>query len=340
MKTILITGNGFNYMINEWINNLTNDKISELNLGSKDEIKQEIKEITILWQKFNDIFTEIKKNLPQLSEEELIRLIYSVIELFSNLPGLEKIFNPEKIEDLKNLFDSFLLDKIREIAEEFRNHHESTGYKNLKKIFPSFGKKFNDLIDLKNTEFFNIFTTNYDGLLDTLLTGDPRGFIFHDGFSHFNENLLTISEENINFDKLICHIHGSYLYKREFGYTYKLKNNLINSEPIMVFNNPDFKEQIINRDNVLARYYHILLESLKVADNLIILGNSMKNEPHLKKIISKYANRPNLNLYVCSTNPQKIADELTKHYSHKINLVDTKAFINEDEFLSFIERVI
>ncbi len=177
-------------------------------------------------------------------------------------------------------------------------------------------------------------------MLDTLLTGDPRGYIFHDGFSHFNNNLLSISEENINYNKLICHIHGSYLYKRELGFTYKLKNNLYNSEPIMVFNNPDFKEQIISRDNVLSRYYYILLESLKTADNLVILGNSMKNEPHLKKIISKYGNRPELNVYVCSTNPQKIADEISSSYQHKINLVNSKNFIDEDSFINFIDTII
>lgn len=66
----------------------------------------------------------------------------------------------------------------------------------------------------------------------------------------------------------------------------------------------------------------------------------MKNEPHLKKLIAKYGNRPNLNLYVCSTNPQKIADELKKHYFHKINLIDTKAFKDEDSFLSFVNTVI
>lgn len=340
MKTVLITGNGFNYMINGWIDNIPDENLLKLNVGSKNQIKNDITEITTLWQKFNDIFDEIKKNLPQLNEEELIRLIYSVIELFSNLPGLEKILDTRKIEELKNIFNSFLLDKIREIAEEFRNHHESTGYKSIKKIFPSFGKKFSELLKSKDIEFFNIFTTNYDGLLDTMLTGDPRGFIFQDGFSNYTENLLTISEDNINFNKLICHIHGSYLYKREFGYTYKLKNKLKNTEPIMVFNNPDFKEQIINRDNVLARYYHILLENLKVADNLIILGNSMKNEPHLKNLISKYANRNNLNLYVCSTNPQKIADELKTHYCYTINTINTKDFKDEDTFLSFISNII
>lgn len=340
MKTILITGNGFNYMINDWIKNFPDEYIDNLNLGTKEEIREEIRKITILWTKFNDIFKEIQINNPQITEEELIRLIYSVIDLFSNLPGLEKILDANKIKELKNLFSSFLLDKIKEIAKEFKNHHESTGYKNIKKIFPAFGQKFNEILENKKITFFNIFTTNYDGLLDTLLTGNPSGFIFKDGFSNYNDNLLILNEENINFKKLICHLHGSYLYKKEFGYTFKLRNNNLNTDPIMVFNNPDYKEQIISRDNVLSRYYNILIGNLKEADNLIILGNSMKNEPHLKNLLNQYGNRKDLNVYVCSNNPSKIEDEIKKFYKYNIKQIDTSKFNKQEDFFEFITQIL
>ena len=339
MKTILIVGNGFNYMINSWIDNLNEDYIKNLNIGSKEDLKSDISKITVLWKKFNDIFQEIKKNNRNISEEELIRLIYSVIDLFSNLPGLEKIFEPEKIEELKNLFSSFLLDKIREIALEFKQHHESTGYKNLKRVFPTFGKDLNEILKSKDIEYFNIFTTNYDGLLDTLLTNHPFGFIFSDGFSHFDEKNLIISSEYIKNDKLICHLHGSYLYKKEFGFTYKMKSNFLNTEPIMVFNNPDQKEEIIKRDNVLSKYYDILIDNLQSADNLVIFGNSMNNEPHLKNLIKKFGNRESLSVYVCSTSPNKIKEQVEKFYEHNIREINTTSFTTPNEFLKFIKEL-
>lgn len=345
MKTIFITGNGFNYMVNGWIKNLSSEQFDSLHLPNKQEIINDIDKITSLWKKFTIVFEEIKQKNPQLSDEELIRLIYSVIDLFSNLPGLSKIMNDKQIDDLKNLFSSFLLDKIREIAQEFRFHHESVGYKNLKKIFPQFGSNFNKILEtkLKNSDgdgYFNIFTTNYDGILDTLLTGDPRGFIFKDGFGSHDGELLILKDENVNYNKLLCHLHGSYLYKRSSGYTYKMTGNKPNIDPIMVFNNPDSKEEIVRKDNVLSRYYNIFSDSLKTANNLIILGNSMKNEPHLLKLLKEWGNRSDLKVYVCSTNPKNISDKLKDSYTNDIIEVNTTKFINQEKFLEFLEEII
>lgn len=341
MKTILLIGNGFNYMIESWINNLSEDFISNKIGESKSEIIQKINEITKLWQKFNDIFEEIRHKNPKLNDEELIRIIYSVIDLFSTMSGLEKIMGQQKLLQLKSLFDSLLLDKIKDIALEFKNHHESVGYKNIKKLFPDFGKNFNKIITENKVDYLHIYTTNYDGILDTLLTDEPRGFIFHDGFGSISSNrFLGFYDYNINFTKTICHIHGSYLYEKNFGVTYKLKENLQNIDPVMIFNNPDFKEDIIKKDTVLLEYYKLLENDLKNADQLIIFGNSMVNEPHLKNIIKKYGNRKKLEILIFSTSPNKVLEELKNFYKYKIREFNTQDFISSDKFLKEIKKVL
>ncbi|UOU97745.1 hypothetical protein MUU74_14725 [Chryseobacterium daecheongense] len=341
MKTILLVGNGFNYMVENWINNLSNDLVKGMTGQNKDEITKNINEITKLWQKFNEIFEEIKLKNPRLNDEELIRIIYSVIDLFSAMSGLEKIMGKEKLEQLKGLFDSLLLEKIKDIALEFKNHHESVGYKNIKKLFSDFGNNFNQILIDNNVDYIHIFTTNYDGILDTLLTNNPYGFIFHDGFGNIqDEKFLGFYEYNINFNKIICHIHGSYLYQKSFGKTFKLRENIENSDPVMIFNNPDFKEDIIKKDSVLLQYYEILESDLKDADQLIIFGNSMINEPHIKNLIKQYGNREDLKILIFSTNPDDVAEELKEYYGFDIARTNTRDFDSTTKFLTEFQKIL
>ncbi|MCQ4140144.1 hypothetical protein, partial [Chryseobacterium sp. EO14] len=341
LNMLLLVGNGFNYMVENWINNLPEHLIDNKIKESKNDITQKISEITKLWQKFNDIFEEIREKNPKLNDEELIRIIYSVIDLFSNMSGLEKIMGPEKLLELKGLFDSLLLEKIRDIALEFKSHHESIGYKNIKKLFPDFGKNFNQILIDNKVEYLHIYTTNYDGILDTLLTDDPRGFIFHDGFGNIhNDRFLGFYEYNINYSKIICHLHGSYLYEKNFGVTYKLKENLENNEPVMIFNNPDFKENIIKKDTVLSEYYKILESDLKTADQLIIFGNSMANEPHIKKLIQKYGNKKELKILIFSNSPEKVSQELEGFYNYNISEFNTKDYNTPYIFFNELKKIL
>lgn len=341
MKVLMIVGNGFNYMVESWIRNYPDESIPSTVSEDKQSIADKIKEITHLWAKFNIVFNDIKAKNRGISDEELIRIIYAVIDLFSTLPGLKKIMTSEQLNSLKSLFNNFLLDKIIEIAQEFSNYHQDTGYKNIKRLFPTFGKSFEQMLANKNVNEFHIYSTNYDGILDTLLTDYPRNFIFQDGFGNMDsDELLEFYDYNINHDKIICHIHGSYLYKRHFGKTHKLKNNCLNTDPIMIFNNPDLKEVIIRRDNVLNTYFELLEKDLINANKLVIFGNSMTNEPHIKKAIKNYGNRENLSLYVCSPNPIQIKTEIEPFFNYDITEINTSSFSNMNEFFIKINNIL
>ena len=341
MKTVMIVGNGFNYMIESWIRNYPDENIPPSVTESKDKIASRVNEITQLWKKFNEIFKEIKAKNPGIGDEELIRIIYSIIDLFSSLPGLEKVMTSDQLASLKSLFENFLLDKIKEIALEFKNHHDNTGYKNIKRLFPEFGNHFSQMITNHKLDDFHIFTTNYDGILDTLLTDNPHGFIFKDGFGSMgSDELLDFCDYNIEFDKIICHLHGSYRYKRHYGTTYKLKHNVVNTDPIMIFNNPDMKERIIRRDCVLNRYLDLLKEDISTANKIIIFGNSMVNEPHIKQMINKYGDRKEISIYVCSPNPVQIKTEIEPYFQYDIVEVNTTGMTNMNEFFMKFDAII
>lgn len=320
MRVPIIIGNGLNYLLEDIVRSYDDTKYPAHFPVTKIQIADSVREITQLWKKFDELFAELKQKAPKLSEEELIRLIYSVLDIFSNIKIFEKVLKQEDVQKIKDVFGQFLVDKVRQISNEFREHQDSDGYKYLKRLFPSFGADIQKLVDENGIQKLNIYTTNYDGILDTLLTGNPYGFIFVDGFSkRDNPDLLTIWPPYIYDSKMtISHIHGSYRYIRQYGTTYKLRTNGENTDPVMVFNNPDFKEEKIKNDNVLGEYYHNLTTDLKESGRLIIFGNSMTNEPHLKDLIKTYFNNEGNTIYICSRSPEQIHEQIKKVFQFNV----------------------
>lgn len=343
MKISLIVGNGFNFLVESIIRNLSPQAIPGTLTATPDEIATKIHDISILWEKFELLFNELKKNVKGLNDEELIRLIYAVLDFFSNLEGLEKVISKEKIADLKNTFEFLLIDRIKEIAEEFRQHQESEGYKNLKRLFPTFGESFKTLVETNSVESCDIFTTNYDGILDTLLTKNPRGFLTVDGFGNIDgdDKYLKLYDSNLYGYQIRClHIHGSYRFEKKNGITYKTKENSKNEDPVIVFNNPNQKEELIKRDHVLKEYFDIVGDSLKSSTKLIIFGNSMTNEPHLKNQINRHFNSADKLIYACSRNPGQIAKELDTHYKHQVNLRPTDGINSMKGIIDFLDEIV
>ena len=340
-NVILITGNGFNYLISDIIKNIPHDKIpNNINIPVTD-ITTGISNITNLWQKFDKVFSDLKtKSRGNLNEEELIGMIHSVLDLFSNISGFEEILQPSQILQIQQIFDSLILTELKNISEEFRQYHDSEGYKAIKKLFPTFGKKFQNMLQEKCLNF-NIYTTNYDGLLDTLLTDNPCGFIFRDCFSKkINDDFLTIEPKYLQNNRyILAHIHGSYLYQRYFGHTYKQKRASLNNSPIMVFNNPDLKKTVITNDNVLNLYYDKLKSDMGTFDKIIIIGNSMKTEPHIKSLIREhFSKRQNTEILVCSPTPSDIKKELEPYFSNSIIEINSTTIKTDMDLIAMIEN--
>ena len=343
MKITLIIGNGFNYLIESIINQTTSENLPKNLATSKTEVENKIREISSLWKKFDNIFDELKTQFLGISDEELIKMIYAVLEFFSSIELFEKIIGKKKLDELKETFNILLIDKIREIAEEFRVHENSDGYKDLKRFFPNFGDTIQRILKDNTVTNFDVFNTNYDGIVDTLFTkGQTRGFIGVDGFGKIPElpNYLKLYDINLKDNIRRFHIHGSYKFEKKHGLTYKNSKNTKNHDPVIIFNNPNMKEELINRDSVLSRYFLELKKSLEESDKLIIFGNSMKSEPHLKKLIEHTFNQKNKKVYVCSRNPILVKKEIEKSFSFEIFERSTKSINSQKSLMEFIRKII
>jgi len=343
----MLIGNGFNNLVaniirltpDEWLNSRTLR-------DNKQATADNIISITKLWEEFDIVFKEMAKEMNALSHEELIKMIYAVINLFSSLEGFAEALGKDKIEEIRNLFSKFLIDKIIGIAERFKEHENIDEYKSLKKYLPTFAIEIDKHISSNKGTSLNIYTTNYDGVLDTLLT-KPRteelkhGFIGADGFTKLisNNHLGFVAHHLDNKPITLLHLDGSYKFTKKYGTTYKIRGLATNYEPVMVFNNPDMKESIVRSDNVLSYYFDKLKEDLSKSDRLVIIGNSMRTEPHIKKLIQLYLNK-DAQVIVCSRNPNDIHNEIKPYTKRQALELKTDDISNEYMLIEFFKQMI
>lgn len=345
MRVAFLVGNGFNYMVENIIRKHVTGHETPEQLIEKRAIADSIISITALWKKFDEVFQELTQQFAErgvkISHEELIRMIYAVINLFSSMSGFEQILSQDDLKRLKAVFDGFLLSKIREIASEFQDHQKTEAYGKIRNYFPTLPGSVEDMISSRQLGKVRIFTTNYDGVLDTIFTKRPYGFMFSDGFikSPSYHDLLELEPSYVTGNDLIlAHIHGSYRFTKRYGKTYKTRENTDNREPVMVFNNPNMKEEIVKGDNVLSEYYKAMQQTLFKADKLVILGNSMEAEPHFKKIIKKYFDRPGTSITVSSRSPDSVKEQIKPFYKQQIHEVSTRGVNSEEDLIELFDN--
>jgi NAD-dependent SIR2 family protein deacetylase len=347
-KTVFLIGNGFNNIIANLVRNAPNSNLPDNIKDTQEATADNIIQITKLWEKFDKDFDELAKETGQNNQEELIETIYAVINFFSSLERFSSVIGPERIEELKGLFGNFIVDKIVDIAKDFREHENLQQYKNLKWYFPILPMAVSALLEDKDRKI-NIYTTNYDGVIDTILskpydrTTQTSGFQGGDGFTRrnpFNALLLNFVSEHMD-DKqmLIMHMHGSYKFTKYAGMTNKIKGVQENNQPVMVFNRKKVKGRIVKSDNVLSAYFERLRNDVKEAQRFVILGNSMITELHIKEMLKANLS-PSTEVVVCSREPHKIAAEIAGFVTNPIIEKSTTGITNEAELIAFFDELI
>jgi NAD-dependent SIR2 family protein deacetylase len=155
----------------------------------------------------------------------------------------------------------------------------------------------------------------------------------------YGNNYYNIFDLNNYFrdeeESKLLHLHGSYKFFIYFGDFIKVKKDgwnfyRENKEmliPVLIFNAPKFKEKQIKSFAVLNVYFHAFKEELKKSKNLIIWGQSLKNDPHIENVIKK--------LFIDSKVKEKRLIIVDNEKKHKIqeNCKDlTPIFINPENF--------
>lgn len=336
MDTVTIAGSGLNYILASIVKQYSQDEPNYHFKKECEQIHHDLLELNSLWGELDDILSNSTSAFPSKNGEEIIQYYHSVLEstLFRNLTSRD--YNVDySAESHQNL----LQDEIKRISYRFTEFKKRGGYRSIKKLFYNVGESFFNLLTKNNIGKMHIYTLNYDGVLDTLLTrkgNQGKEYLFKDSFyfSEFQPWRLR------NLPYLMAHLHDSYKYRKGLHSTSKVNRDIVNDNPAMIYNNPKLKETFIKADPVLRAYYNQLIADLQTHQRLIILGSSFKTEPHLKHLIKKYFNRPNTELVVCSDKPEEIVSVLMPHYDFPIYTQSTGYVKSEKQLVELFDRLL
>ncbi|ADC69546.1 hypothetical protein MFS40622_0864 [Methanocaldococcus sp. FS406-22] len=160
--------------------------------------------------------------------------------------------------------------------------------------------------------------------IDTLLLeyfDDKRTkFLGKDGFGGVDKNYKyfngIFNRENTN---MILHIHGSYKFIRLYEKTVKMTQEYARQQyengnfevdfPVIIYNNPKIKQKIIERNDVLSKYFEYFKDSLKHCSKFVIWGNSLRTDPHIVEAICQNFDKGKP-LYIIDINPDPVIKQL------------------------------
>jgi len=337
-KVLLIVGNGFNHLLLNIVRNYPFYRMPKVIKTSRDRMVEVIERITYLFSEFK--FLDILKENHNANDWEGGLTGYNKnCELLDNHKLLNEPFAIGTI--LKQNMHLLVQNQMKIVADKFSNSESQGSYKDIKRLLPSFGIKFMDRLRSNGITDLSIFTTNYDGILDTLLTDQSNNFLFQDSFGYSDiQNTLKFHPQYLYRSHFsMFHIHGSYKFLEKNGETFKIKAGMKNENPVMVLSGADSKEDIISSNHVLSSYYKKFISNLNEYDRVIIFGNSLNSEPHLKKAIKENFDRIGTELVICSNNPNKVEEQLTGYYNQFIYKFSTDDVIRELDLLNLFYQL-
>lgn len=330
MKIVLFVGSGFNYMLA--------DIVKPLRIYTKDEnpLHEEITRLNNLWYRFEPLLSPFNNYIPTKSGEELFEAVEGFQKVYNKFIGKSDVDQA----DTSAMFASRIKKEMQKIGEQFTKFEKEKGYSTISSALPNFGKAFSHTLKQNNVRDFYLCTTNYDGIIDSLLTyycdfNSKRQFLLKDGFIHgrFNKRLFK------NFNCKMAHIHGSYRYSKRAFETVKLNKEIFNTSPVMIYDNPARKEAAIAENHVLSANFLELERQLRVCDKVITIGNSFKTEPHLQKLIKNNFNRSKTTMIVCSDQPDKVTPFLKACYDYPIYTQATTHVKTEAQLIMLFDRL-
>jgi hypothetical protein len=337
MKILLLIGNGFNHLLLNIIKNYPLYRLPRNIKTNQDKIVEVLGQIIYLYYELP--LEELKRTVKASDWEESLSGFNNYCEFIDK----HKLHGDPKPLGMfmKHKMDELVKSSMRNVASKSNLAERQGAYKDIKRVFPSFGLDFKKLIDCNGVTDLSIFTTNYDGILDTLLTDQSGNFLFRDSFGFSGtQGVLKFNPYYLNKNRLsIAHLHGSYKFYEVNGETFKLKGTIFNENPIMVLSSPELKENVLIGNNVLSAYYDRFKNNLREYDRIVIFGNSLNSEPHLKKAIKENFNRIGTELVICSNSPDKVEQQLKGYYDQFIYKFGTNDVMRERDLLNLFYQL-
>lgn len=336
---VVIVGNGLNRLVAEVAKNQPRPK----NLGFSEpiypaKVSENIHSLCNLWDQFN-FLEDIQKAHPNLTTEEIFGLFKQFAFLLKNHEFCKDLLKDNDF-DLDDIIEKLIENNIVAVSHKFMEYERIGWYREIRKLFTNFGFDFRRSLKVNDVSHLFICTTNYDGILDTLLHNDK---FLPDGFANYHPTKQSFRQLNkwvLNKEKYsLVHIHGTYKLVKEAHDTYKIVGTTPNENPVIILNQPNSKEVRIKEDPVLNVYFEKLIQELKTCHKLIILGNSFQNEPHLKKAIKENFNRMNTELVICDLNPDAVERQLAGYYVGPTLKITTDGLNSERELIHLFDEL-
>ena len=349
-----LVGNGFNKLL--------------ANLVSEETISKRLEEISVLYNKFSKLFDEIMEEYNLKTKEEAIELFYNALAVV-NLVITNSLTPKENwkicLDEMKKELDEEVTARIYSVIDEFISDETNGFYGELRKEFKSYGF-FVDRESVKqNKDRLFIFTTNYDGCVDIFFRfNDSDGFLFNDLFNRsacpeYTEDYVCFDESITPEAPLLFHLHGSYkFFIRQEGFRYvtiKLGNyeslDFRNLIPVIIYNAPKMKEELIRRFQVLDTYFNFFKENLREnTRKLVIIGQSLSSDPHILDAISwSYHNIDEIVIMDVDDQLEKVKNRILKQVKQKLKkddildkfkLINTKELNDISKFYGMLEDLI
>lgn len=346
-RLVWLLGNGFNFAVNSFLHD--------------DLLSDEIKKIINLWNTFSELFEDIRQKMGCSNDEEAIQYIYSAIDIIKSIKPWAKMQTKNDFLNCIDLVETFIRDNIDlalyNIILEFIKSECNGTYKKIVSYLYENDSNIWNILDGTNSVFF---TTNYDGIGEMILAYDPHGKphkIKYPDFFLYETCQFTEYKKYVCFDpsmevsNFFLHLHGSYKFFEYRGQLIKLAHNgceelltlykkgeikmLQEYAPIIVFNAPSLKRQIITLNAILNFYFQCLKKELGNDSVLIIWGQSLKNDPHLVDII--YKNFDSLyKIVVILPNPNDVLNILRERDPNRVMQYSNKIVqISEQQYNKF-----
>ncbi|MFD2246823.1 hypothetical protein [Pontibacter ruber] len=334
MKVVCFIGSGFNYMLADIVKPQTDLTIGNITLY------EELISLNNLWQEFDYPLLQLGSFIPDRRGERMLEAVENIQSILQKSSTIGNKINSTD-QSPHAILDIFIKEHIQRVGERFTKFEENGGYSKINRVFSNFGAAFTSILQKNHISEFYLCSTNYDGIVDSLLTyyckhEMKRKFILKDGF--INEDFYCDLFRRYNYK--IAHIHGSYRYFDGPNRTIKVGKAIVNEKPLMIYGNPYRKESSILNNHVLKVNYLELKRLLSSCDKVVAIGNSFNDEPHLLDLLRSTFNRPETQMIVCSDKPHVVASVLEPYYGYTIHTQSTKHVQSEEQLIKLFSKLL
>jgi hypothetical protein len=289
MNRLFLIGNGFikhtrNLIINE---SKESDLIDQYNLIHR--VASTLNDVSNLFNEITELGDSLRIVLNcKIDNETIFEIADNIIALYRIQLG--EYYPIECYNILAEKGQSILERSILPVVRKFEKIERDGIYGDFLRLISQYqiGDNIKSHYDQCDGNI-SIFTTNYDGFLEQTLCASSGvngwGFYFKDGFGGFGIYDLTHHEPNFKTKYFLGHIHSSYRYGWHDGKWIKTRlreRKQLNNFPTLVYSMPKEKMNYIYNNPLLLRYWLEFERRLDQCNEIIIFGNSLRSDPHIK----------------------------------------------------------